>query len=101
MVEIEGKKYRELYCDHCKNFIMYEHIHAGRALYICPRCGRMNEYTFNFLNVPLNLKYIVEKYGLTKDHRWEGAPKVTVLSKGGESKHHGRHNEGRVRPVRR
>lgn len=49
-VEINGKKYRELRCDHCRKLICFEYIFAGRIAFVCPRCGETS--TFNFKHLP-------------------------------------------------
>ena len=54
MIIVNGKSYRELRCNNCQTFIIYEFIFAGRTAYKCPKCGILNEHSFKHLKTKAN-----------------------------------------------
>lgn len=63
MIKINEKHYRELRCQTCRKFAIYEYVVAGRLAYSCPRCGEVSEFTFKMLGTP-NDDMILDKYKL-------------------------------------
>jgi len=55
-VIIDGKIYRELRCNNCRKFIIWEYTFAGRSYYKCPRCGEENVFTFKHYRASAELK---------------------------------------------
>lgn len=62
MVTINNKAYRELRCNGCRKFVLYEYIYAGRAAFQCPRCGHLNEYEFKYLPTKSNKQEIETEF---------------------------------------
>jgi len=40
----DGKMYRELRCNHCRKFAIWEYVRDGRLLYECPRCHKISVF---------------------------------------------------------
>lgn len=66
MLEVNGKKYKELRCSQCQKFIVHITAFAADVLYICPKCGYTNEFTFKFLSVPSVLDFVLKCYTISK-----------------------------------
>lgn len=64
MISINEKEYRELRCNGCRKFIIYEYVFAGRLAIQCPRCGYMNEFVFRHLNTKENKDKIEKDYSM-------------------------------------
>ena len=52
---IGGKIYRELRCNGCRKFVIWEYVFAGRAYFKCPRCDKENFFEFKHLKTSDNL----------------------------------------------
>lgn len=64
MITINNKEYRELRCNKCRKFFIYEYIFAGRMAMQCPRCGELNEFEFKHLNTTENKATIKKEFSL-------------------------------------
>jgi phage FluMu protein Com len=64
MITINGKDYKELRCQRCQKFVIYQNIAAGIACYICPRCKHVNEFSFKYLKTADNEAMIKKDYSL-------------------------------------
>lgn len=62
MIEINGKKYKEIRCYKCQKFIVYANISAGIMFYQCPKCGFLNEFIFKYLKTKENLNLLKKNY---------------------------------------
>lgn len=67
VIEIQGKKYRELRCNSCRKLICFEYIFAGRIAYICPRCGNTNEFILKHLPTEENKDRIKSEFTYTQE----------------------------------
>ena len=65
MIKINDKHYRELRCQDCRKFAIYEYVVAGRLAYVCPRCGHTSEWEFKMLGTKKDAK-MIDKYKLVK-----------------------------------
>lgn len=52
MIELNGKKVREVRCPVCHAFITYERIYAGIIVHTCSKCGETSTFTYKFFDVP-------------------------------------------------
>ncbi len=64
MIKFKDRQYKELRCAKCQNFVIYHNISAGYALYQCPACGFVNEWTFKYLKTKANVKRIEDDFQL-------------------------------------
>jgi len=64
MIKYNDKQYKELRCAKCQNFVIYHNISAGYALYQCPGCSFVNEWTFKYLKTKENTKKIEDDFQL-------------------------------------
>lgn len=64
---INGRQYREVRCQNCKNYIVYEDDAIGRLAHKCPKCGYLNEIVLKMLKTKANIekmmKYLVNPKG--------------------------------------
>jgi phage FluMu protein Com len=65
MIKINDKHYRELRCQECRKFAIYEYVVAGRMAFVCPRCGHTSEWVFKMLGNKNDDK-ILEQYKVVK-----------------------------------
>ena len=64
MITINEKSYRELRCNKCRKFFIYEYIFAGRLAIQCERCGLMNEFEMKHFNTKENTDIIRKEFAL-------------------------------------
>lgn len=66
MININGESYRELRCVGCRKLIMFEYIFAGRAAYICSRCGQTSTFKFKHLPTKHSKDTINKEFTITQ-----------------------------------
>lgn len=61
-MKIDDKFYRELRCQNCRKFVIYEYVLAGRLAFTCPRCGELSEWKFKHFKTAENVQKVDAEY---------------------------------------